>query len=55
LDRPNRGEDDEEAPARAELLVYSTRVGLRFGCTGGGRSVVGREVDGELDRERGLE
>jgi hypothetical protein len=52
LDRPKRGEDGEEAGAAAvEPLVYSARADLRFGCTGGGRSVVGREVDGERDRE----
>jgi hypothetical protein len=55
LDRPNRGGEDEEVPTGAELLAYSGRVVLRFGCTGGGRSVVGREGDGERDLERVLE
>ena len=55
LDRPNRGGEGEEVPTGAELLAYSGRVVLRFGCTGGGRSVVGREGDGERDLERVLE
>jgi len=60
LDRPKRGEVGEEeeevevevevvakeAPADADagMFVYSA-VDFRFGCTGGGRSVVGREGD----------
>ena len=63
LDRPKRGEEGEEevvvvvvvvkedAAAGAEKFVYSAVV-LRFGWTGGGRSVVGREGDGERGRER---
>jgi hypothetical protein len=63
LDRPKRGEEGEEeevveievveeeaagAAAGAGVFVYSAVV-LRFGCTGGGRSVVGREGDEERD------
>ena len=60
LDRPKRGEEGEEeevveievvegeAAVGAGVLMYSEVV-LRFGCTGGGRSVVGREGDGERD------
>jgi hypothetical protein len=64
LDRPNRGEEGEEevvvvvvvvvvveeeaAAGDAGMFVYSAVV-LRFGCTGGGRSVVGREGDEERD------
>jgi len=61
LDRPKRGEEGEEAEeeeevvekaaaaGEAEMFVYSVVVVLRFGCTGGGRSVVGREGDEERD------
>ena len=62
LDRPKRGEEGidvvevevevgkevEAAAGEAEMLEYSVVV-LRFGCTGGGRSVVGREGDEERD------
>jgi len=59
LDRPKRGEEGEEEEvvevevveeeaAGAGMFVYSAVV-LRFGCTGGGRSVVGREGDEERD------
>jgi hypothetical protein len=64
LDLPKRGEEgdeevvvvvvavvditEEEAAAGAGMFVYSAVV-LRFGCTGGGRSVVGREDDEERD------
>lgn len=45
-------EKEVEATAgKAETVVYSVLV-LRFGCTGGGRSVVGREGDEERDGER---
>jgi len=37
------------AAVEAEMLVYSVAVVLRLGCTGGGRSVVGREGDEERD------
>jgi hypothetical protein len=57
LDRPKRGEEGEEEEvvvdvakeeAAAGAGVYSAVI-LRFGCTGGGRSVVGREGDEERD------
>jgi hypothetical protein len=61
MDRPKRGEEGEEvevveveeaveaAAGDAEMFVYSVALVLRFGCMGGGRSVVGREGDGERD------
>ena len=39
---------EEEVAAVAGMFVYSAVV-LRVGCTGGGRSVVGREGDEERD------
>jgi hypothetical protein len=61
LDRPKRGEEGEEevvvevvvveeeaAAGDTGMFVYSAVV-LRFGCTGGGRSVVGRDGDEERD------
>jgi hypothetical protein len=62
MDRPKRGEEgeeeevvvvvtEEEAAAAAGdmgMVAYSAVV-LRFGCTGGGRSVVGREGEEERD------
>ena len=42
---------EDDAAAGAEKVVYSA-VALRFGWTGGERSVVGRKGDGECDRER---
>jgi hypothetical protein len=37
------------AAGEAEMFVYSVVLVLRFGCTGGGRSVVGREGEEERD------
>jgi hypothetical protein len=49
-------EVDEVAAAAAagdaDMFVYSVVLVLRFGCMGGGRSVVGHEGDGERDRKR---
>jgi hypothetical protein len=62
MDRPKRGDegeveveveevdvDEAAAAGDAEMFVYSVVLVLRFGCMGGGRSVVGREGDGERD------
>jgi hypothetical protein len=54
LDRPNRGEESEEAIAGEELLANSARVVLRFGCTGGERSIVGCVSKGECEHQREL-
>ncbi len=62
MDRTKRGEEgeeevvvvvvttEEEAAAAGDtgMVAYSAVV-LRFGCTGGGRSVVGRDGDEERD------
>lgn len=54
MDRPKRAEGGEKVAV--ESVVYSTWVVLRFGCTGGGRSVVVREGDeGECVRGRDSE
>ena len=54
MDRPKRGGEGEEGEVVEEEAasggagMYST-VALRFGCMGGGRSVVGREDDEERE------
>jgi len=39
---------------QGKSYLQTARVVLRFGCTGGGRSVVGRVSEGERERRRGL-